>query len=84
MPLEMFPWIGEDTWDEFVRMKTSPAFQEKTMVGRDLAKKYINHHRMGTAGYAGSEPKWEKEDMEAQAAGMKPPFGDIKDKRARN
>ena len=31
-----------------------------------------------------SEPKWEKEDLDAVAAGLKPPFGDIKDKRARN
>ena len=67
-----------------MRMKTSTAFQEKSMAGRDLAKKYVNHHRMGTAGYAGSEPEWEKEDMEAMAAGLKPPFGDIKDKRAKN
>jgi hypothetical protein len=39
---------------------------------------------MGTAGYAGSEPKWEKEDLAAEAAGLNKPFSDIHDKRARS
>lgn len=83
-PFELFPQIDEEVWAEFVRVKSSDDFKKRSKAARELAKKYKNHHRMGTAGYAGMAPKWEKEDLEAEAAGLKKPFDDIKDERARN
>jgi hypothetical protein len=59
-PLKLFPWIGVETWSEFVKQKTSSEFVEKSKAARLLAQTYKNPHRMGTAVYAGSEPKWEK------------------------
>jgi inorganic triphosphatase YgiF len=84
IPLKLFLWIGVETWCEFVKQKSSHEFVEKSKAARLLAQTYKNHHGMGTAGYAGSEPKWEKEDLAAQAAGLKKPFSDIHDKRARS
>jgi hypothetical protein len=67
-PLKLFLWIGVETWSEFVKKKTSNEFMEKSKAARLLAQTYKNHHRMRTAGYAGSELKWEKEDLAGMAA----------------
>jgi hypothetical protein len=67
-PLKLFMWICVETWSEFVKQKISNGFMEKSKAARLLAQTYKNHHRMRTAGYAGSEPKWEKEDLAGVAA----------------
>ena len=51
---------------------------------RKLAKRYKNHHKMGTAGYAGMSLKWEKAVEEAELSGLPKLFGELKDPRARD
>jgi hypothetical protein len=46
--LKLFSWINEETWGDFVRLKTSAKFLEKSKAASMLTKKYKNHHRMGT------------------------------------
>ena len=64
-PFAKFPQIKEDAWAEFVREKNSEEFKLKSLAARELALKYTNHHKMGTAGYAGMSIVWAKEDLEA-------------------
>ena len=58
-PLELYPMIKEEDWEDFKAVKNSEEFKVKSAAARDLAKTYKNHHKMGTAGYAGSALKWE-------------------------
>ena len=83
-PLELYPMIKEEDWEEFKAVKSSEEFKVKSAAARDLAKTYKNHHKMGTAGYAGMGLKWEKEDAEAEASGLPKPFEHIKDPRTRD
>ena len=83
-PLDLYPMITKEEWAEFKLAKSTQEFKDMSNLKRLLAKRYKNHHKMGTAGYAGMSLKWEKEDEEAELRGVPKLFEEIKDPRARD
>lgn len=83
-PLELYPMIKKEDWVEFKSAKSTKEFKDMSKSKRELAKTYKNHHKMGTAGYAGMSIKWDKEDEEAELCGLPKQFEEIKDPRARD
>nr|ABB47595.2 transposon protein, putative, CACTA, En/Spm sub-class [Oryza sativa Japonica Group] len=86
-PREKFPWITEQVWEEFHAKKSSPESRARSEAYRLLQTRNQHPHRLGTAGYAGKEEEWQREDEEAEESctGLVPlVFGDIPHPRARN
>ena len=62
----------EHHWEEFVKYKTSEDWEALSAKNKKNAvlKKY--HHNMGSAGYAGAMPKWDKKEAELLLKGVTP------------
>nr|AAX95381.1 hypothetical protein [Oryza sativa Japonica Group]AAX96102.1 transposon protein, putative, CACTA, En/Spm sub-class [Oryza sativa Japonica Group]ABA92901.1 transposon protein, putative, CACTA, En/Spm sub-class [Oryza sativa Japonica Group] len=83
-PREKFPWITEQVWEEFHAKKSTPESKARSEAYRLLQTKNQHPHRLGTAGYAGKEEEWQREDEEAEESCTPLVFGDIPHPRARN
>nr|ABB47521.1 transposon protein, putative, CACTA, En/Spm sub-class [Oryza sativa Japonica Group] len=83
-PREKFPWITEQVWEEFHTKKSTPESRSSSEAYRLLQTKNQHPHRLGTAGYAGKEEEWQREDEEAEESNTPLVFGDIPHPRARN
>ena len=70
-PLELYPMIKKEEWAEFKFAKSTDEFKEMSKLKRKLAKRYKNHHKMGTAGYAGMSLKLEKRMKRQSYAGYR-------------
>jgi rubredoxin len=83
-PSEKFPWITEQVWEEFHAKKSTPKSRARSEAYRLLQTRNQHPHRLGTAGYAGKEEEWQREDEEAEESCTPLVFGDIPHPRARN
>ena len=83
-PREKFPWITEQVWEEFHAKKSTPESRARSEAYRLLQTRNQHPHRLGTAGYAGKEEEWQREDEEAEESCTLLVFGDIPHSRARN
>lgn len=83
-PREKFPWITEQVWEEFHAKKSTPESRARSEAYRLLQTRNQHPHRLGTAGYAGKEEEWQREDEEAEESCTPLVFGDIPHPRARN
>ncbi|KAK9682109.1 hypothetical protein RND81_10G051100 [Saponaria officinalis] len=50
--------ISKEDWEEFVKQRRDPKFQERSEKGRAAQRKNRNPHYIGRAGYAGITEKW--------------------------
>ena len=76
--------ITEDDWNAFVQKKSTTEAKlvsKQRMTGR--AKKNVHPHTMGSSGYAGKIPIWQKEIEDAINAGKEIPFVNL-DERSKN
>nr|AAK95676.1 Putative retrotransposable elements TNP2 [Oryza sativa]AAP52215.1 transposon protein, putative, CACTA, En/Spm sub-class [Oryza sativa Japonica Group] len=83
-PREKFPWITEQVWEEFHAKKLTPESRARSEAYRLLQTRNQHPHWLGTAGYAGKEEEWQREDEEAEESNTPLVFGDIPHPRARN
>lgn len=79
-----WPKIEREHWEQFVADKNSEAFEQKSQQGKELRAKNKWPHHLGSRGFPGKKPKWDKEDAALIAAGKPVPFPDIVQERARN
>jgi len=59
-------------WAEFVAYKKSEVAVERSEINKQNAAKKVYHHHMGSAGYAGCNPKWEALEAPFLADGITP------------
>jgi hypothetical protein len=78
-PFEKYPRIEEDAWDEFMPLKTSDEFTNRSEAASKLVKSSSCPHKMGTDGYVGMSKIQDKEDDEARSKGCEPVLSHIKD-----
>nr|AAM01089.1 Hypothetical protein with similarity to putative retroelement [Oryza sativa Japonica Group]AAM74321.1 Hypothetical protein [Oryza sativa Japonica Group]AAP53450.1 transposon protein, putative, CACTA, En/Spm sub-class [Oryza sativa Japonica Group] len=71
-------------WEEFHAKKLTPESRARSEAYRLLQTRNQHPHRLGTAGYAGKEEEWQREDEEAEESCTPLVFGDIPHPRARN
>ena len=83
-PFVLCPWILDQEWTDFVRMKTTNEFKLRSLATRERAINFKSPHNMGTYGYAGMAPIWAKEDAQAVSEGRTPVLSHIANPKARS
>ena len=78
------PLVKEEDYNLFKARCNSVVGKAKSKKGKDMRSLNIGTHHLGSGGYRAAMPKWEKEDDEARAKGLTPPFADIKEPQAKN
>src|SRR5436190_17629956 len=82
-PFKKYGMITLDDWVAFVEKKSSEAAKLLSKHRSELAKKNVHPHTMGSSGYAGKIPIWQKEIQDAIHAGKEIPFANL-DERSKN
>lgn len=80
----LWPTIDEADWTEFIQTRSDDEFKKLSEWGKDMREKIVGNHRLGSRGYPGKKPKWDKEDAKLIAAGKEPPFSDIQPGRGKD
>ena len=57
--------ITEEDWNAFVKKKSTDEAKLLSKQRSELAKKNVHPHTMGSSGYAGKIPIWQKEIQNA-------------------
>lgn len=71
---ERYNFMGPEVWEEFVRLVSTPEFQDKSKQFKDLAKKNDLRHNLGMTGYTGHREEWRREEREAEERGEENPL----------
>ncbi|KAM0922915.1 hypothetical protein ACQ4PT_005858 [Festuca glaucescens] len=79
-----WPQIDEEDWKQFILSRTNDEFKQKSEWGKHMRSQNKFFHKLGSRGYLGKKPKWDKEDAALIAAGKEPPFSCIEPGRARD
>src|SRR6266508_4176272 len=82
-PLRRWGMITPDDWAAFVSKKTTEAAKLLSKHRSDQAKKNVHPHTLGSSGYAGKIPVWQKEIDDAVSAGKEVPYANL-DERSKN
>jgi hypothetical protein len=64
-PFKQFGKITPGQWEQFLAQKTTEQAQTQSAKYKELAKKNVHPHRLGTGGYAGKEAHFRKLEQEA-------------------
>src|SRR5438105_4488819 len=81
-PFEKYGMITPDDWVAFVEKKSTEPAKLLSKQRSGLAKKNVHPHTMGSSGYAGKIPIWQKEIEDAINAGKEISFATwMKDRR---
>ena len=75
---KMWPSISEEGFEEFKAIEATTAKQRQW--GKDMQKKNVAPHNLGSRGYARKEPMWKKEDARREGPN---PYDKIKDPPAK-
>ena len=70
------------TEDEFLKFKDTCATEEAKLRSakfKGLQERNTGKHRLGSRGYIGKRPIWEKENAEREAAGIPDPLAEFTD-----
>lgn len=78
------PLVKEEDFNVFKARCNSALGKAKSKKGKELRALNIGTHHLGAGGYRAAMPRWEKEDADARAKGLTPPFADIKEVQAKN
>ena len=73
---KMWSIISEEDFKEFWDIEATAAKQKLRQWGKDMQKKNVAPHNLGSRGYAGKEPIWQKEDARREGPN---PYDKIKD-----
>lgn len=75
----MWPSICEDNWNEFCEYHLNDDVQNKSKWGKEIRGKMEGNHNLGSRGYPGKQPKWDKEDAKYIAKAKEARFSEIQD-----
>ena len=70
------------TEDEFLKLKDTCATEESKLRSakfKGLQERNTGKHRLGSRGYIGKRPIWDKEDVEREATGIPDPLAEFTD-----
>nr|XP_040252926.1 uncharacterized protein LOC109738005 isoform X2 [Aegilops tauschii subsp. strangulata] len=76
-----WPSVSEEDWNLFKRHCETPEVKEMEKWGKEMRARNIGHHTLGSRGYPGKKPKWDKQDAEFAAAGIPNPFKEFENPR---
>ena len=78
------PMLDQEEIKEFkLSLQTDEALKW-TKWGKDIRDQNIGNHRLGSGGYRGKQPIWDKEDAEIACLGKENPWHKITDEHVRN
>jgi hypothetical protein len=81
---QKWPQIDEEDWKQFIASHTNDEFKHKSEWGKRMRSQNKFYHKLGSRGYLGKRPTWDKEDAALIAAGKEPPFSCIEPGRGRD
>ncbi|XP_044962457.1 uncharacterized protein LOC123413585 isoform X2 [Hordeum vulgare subsp. vulgare] len=76
-----WPSVSEEDWNLFKQHCKTPEVKEMEKWGKDMRARNIGNHTLGSRGYPGKKPKWDKQDAEFAAAGIPNPFKEFENPR---
>ena len=82
-PFRRWGMITPDDWNAFVEKKSTEAAKLLRNQRSDQGKKNMHPHTMGSSGYAGKIPIWQKEIEDAINASKDFPYANL-DERSKN
>ena len=74
-----WPTISEEDWNTFKSLNESPTVISHSTWGKDMRSKTLSNHTLGSRGFVGKKPKWDKQDAILAAKGDPNPFSQFKD-----
>ena len=72
--LEENPTLTEEEFEKFKDTCATKVAKAKAEKLKSLQQRNTRKHRLGSRGYLGKRPIWDKEDVEREAAGILDPF----------
>ena len=72
--LEENPTLTEEEFEKYKDTCAIEAAKAKVAKYKSLQQRNMGKHRLGSRGYLGKRPIWDKEDVEREAAGLPDPF----------
>ena len=78
------PHITEEEFEEFKLSLKSEEAEKWTKWGKDMRELNLGNHHLGSGGYRGKKPIWEKEDREIARLGKENHWEKILDEQTRN
>ncbi|KAM3196815.1 hypothetical protein ACQJBY_072489 [Aegilops geniculata] len=76
-----WPSVSVEDWNLFKQHCEAPEVKEMEKWGKEMRARNIGHHTLGSRGYPGKKPKWDKQDAEFAAAGIPNPFKEFENPR---
>ena len=78
------PMLDEEEFETFKASLETEEAKAWTKWGKDMRELNIGNHRLGSGGYFGKQPIWDKEDAEVAKLGKENPWHKITDEQVRN
>ena len=78
------PMLDEEEFETFKLSIQSDEAKKWTKWGKEMRDRNIGNHRLGSGGYRGKQPIWDKEDAEIARLGKENPWHKITDEQVRN
>ena len=78
------PHITLEEFEEFKEFLKSEVCAKWTKWGKEMRALNLGNHHLGSGGYKGKQPTWEKEDREIARRNLENPWDKILDEQTRN
>lgn len=78
------PYIDIEEFEALKLSLASPEAEKWTEWGKQMRAMNLGNHHLGSGGYAGKKPVWDKEDAEVARLGKENPWHKITDEQVRN
>ena len=78
------PYIDIEEFEALKLSLASPEAEKWTEWGKNMRALNLGNHHLGSGGYAGKKPVWDKEDAEVAKLGKENPWLKITDEQVRN
>ena len=82
--LEENPTLTEEEFQKFKDTCTTEAAKAKAVKFKALQQRNTGNQRLGSRGYIGKRPIWDKEDAEREATGIPDPYAEFTDPQERD
>ena len=78
------PMLDKEDFDAFKLSLSTEESKKWTEWGKKMWDLNLGNHRLGSGGYRGKQPIWDKEDAEVERLGKENPWHKIADEQVRN
>ena len=76
---KLYPSTTNEEWKEFLDYWDSDAYKQDRENFTQLRSQMVGNHNLGTRGYEGKQPIWDKHDAMFSSQGQPTPFSNILD-----